>query len=88
MAQNITTGTKGAAEQFNKFIDESSRGSLGSRPRGGTDKTMEPERRDFWDTFGAGEENRSGGRGGKGSAIGTAAMRKGGSSKDESWDEW
>lgn len=48
---------------------------------------VEPERRDFWDSFGdAGAEKKSG-------AIGTAAMKKGGggggsAGKEDVWGDW
>ena len=52
---------------------------------------VEPERRDFWDSFGdAGADNKSKGS----SSIGTAAMRKGGGGsgggegKGDGWDNW
>lgn len=59
--------------------DTGSAGSSGqaARSRG----PVEPERRDFWDSFGdAGAEKKSG-------AIGTAAMKKGGG-KEEGWGDW
>lgn len=98
VAQNITSSTKGAAEQLNRFIDEgvggsaSSAGSAGSRSRGGPSRTVEPERRDFWDSFGAPAEDEK--RASKASAIGTAAVRKkeegmvGVKGKNEGWEDW
>ena len=51
---------------------------------------MEPERKDFWDSFGASDNPEPS----KPNSIGTAAM-KGGSTtapgskgKDEGWEEW
>lgn len=87
MAQNVQSGTKSAAQQFNKFIDE---GAGTSTSGSGSRSVAEPERREFWDSFGgtAGEEagvTSKVGAVGKGSAIGTAAVRKGG--KEEGWDE-
>lgn len=85
VGQTIQTSTKGAAESLNRFIDD---GGRGAAARGGTARTAaEPARKDFWDTFGSPDAvpKKSGG-----SAIGTAAMRKGGG-KDEGWggdDKW
>ena len=87
MAQNAQKATKGAAEQFSRFVE--GEGSASSS------KTVEPEKKDFWDSFGSpGEPTK------KGSTIGTAAM-KGGASGDaggkglggggkgeDGWEEW
>ena len=81
-AKNIQSGTKVAAERFNNFVEDS--GGPGSA------KAVEPERKDFWDSFGdvgGGEEKKK-----AGGSIGTAAMRKGGSGggggKEDKWDNW
>ena len=88
VGQTIQTGTKGAAEQFNRFIDEGGKG--GGAVRGGNSKlATEPERKDFWDTFGSPDASTAVPEK-KSSAIGTAAMRKGGA-KEDSWgddDKW
>ena len=56
---------------------------------------MEPERRDFWDSFG--EERTEAAKGRGSSAIGTVAVKKPGTGtgsgaapggKDEGWEEW
>ena len=79
-AKGIQSGTKVAAERFNNFVEDTGAGGDSSS------RSVEPERKDFWDSFGdAGEEKKAGG------AIGTAAMRKGGGGgggKDEKWDNW
>ncbi len=50
---------------------------VGGRARG----TVQPEKKDFWDSFG--------GDVGGSSAIGTSAMRKGEGKKEEGgWGEW
>ncbi|KAL8995811.1 MAG: hypothetical protein Q9169_004531 [Polycauliona sp. 2 TL-2023] len=49
VAQNIQTGSKNAAEQFNRFVEDS--GSSASHPRSKT--AAEPEHKDFWDSFGS-----------------------------------
>ncbi|KAF7716481.1 Uncharacterized protein PECH_003889 [Penicillium ucsense] len=74
--QNLQTGVRGAADQFNRFVegpDDARSGAARSR--------VEPERRDFWDDFsslGAQDRNPSYERSGSRSDnIGTAAMRKG-----------
>ncbi|KIW70651.1 hypothetical protein PV04_02896 [Phialophora macrospora] len=64
--QGIQSGARGAAQSFNKFVegqDEKAASSAASR-------NAEPERKDFWDSFGQG-----GGAGGS-SSIGTSALRK------------
>lgn len=93
VAQNITSGTKGAAEQLNRFIDEGVGGaSTSSGSRGGPSRTVEPERREFWDSFGTPAEDEK--KATKPSAIGTSAVRKkddgsmGAKSKNEGWEEW
>ncbi len=84
-AKTIQTGTKGAADRFNSFVEDSGSGASGGagRSRG----TVEPERRDFWDSFGdAGAEKKV-----SSGAIGTAAMKGGGGGsggKDEGWGDW
>lgn len=86
MAQNAQKATKDAAEQFSRFVE----GEGGSS----SSKTVEPEKRDFWDSFGAlGESTK------KSSTVGTAAMKGGGSSGtggkgigggkgEDGWEEW
>lgn len=73
--QNLQTGVRGAADQFNRFVE----GEDGRPTRAG----VEPERRDFWDDFSSlGEERHGNGNsharsGSRSDVIGTAAMRKG-----------
>jgi hypothetical protein len=76
------------------MIDEGVGASASGDPksRSGRSRTAEPERREFWDSFGAPAAEERGG--GQASAIGTAAVRKknegtmGGKGKDEGWEEW
>ena len=86
MAQNAQKATKGAAEQFNRFVE----GEGGSS----SSKTVEPEKKDFWDSFGAPGEAKK-----KSSTIGTAAMKAGGAGGtggrglgggkgEDGWEEW
>ena len=102
LAQNVQKGTKGAADQFNRFVEGGA---------GGENEKVAPEKKDFWDSFGEPEAGSSsnaaaGGGGGsfapaaekKSSAIGTAAMRKPGGGEgggpgqgkkeDDGWDEF
>ena len=91
VAQNVQKGTKGAAEQFNKFVEGSGEGGSSQRA------AVAPEKKDFWDSFGAPAANRSqsplagGSTTKKSSAIGTAAMKKGGGKEewgDDGWDKF
>ncbi|MCJ1280358.1 Zn finger-containing GTPase- Activating Protein for ARF [Puttea exsequens] len=92
-AKNIQTGTKGAAEKFNNFVEGAGEGSGGGGggSRGGAGRAKQvPERQDFWDSFGdAGKETTAAG---KPSSIGTSAMKKGGGGggggKEDGWGEW
>ncbi|KAJ5317817.1 hypothetical protein N7508_002325 [Penicillium antarcticum] len=76
--QNLQTGVRGAADQFNKFVE-------GDDGRGEYQRTrMEPERRDFWDDFStlgsqepAGHRRSGSQRSQRSDVVGTAAMRKG-----------
>lgn len=68
--QGIQTGAKGAAESFNKFVegqDETAAAAAASS------RKVEPERKDFWDSFGQGGGSGGGGTGG---SLGTSAMKK------------
>ncbi|KAL8731822.1 MAG: hypothetical protein Q9181_004169, partial [Wetmoreana brouardii] len=51
VAQNIQAGSKNAAEQFNRFVEDSgpAPGAGSSKPRA----AVEPEHKDFWDSFGS-----------------------------------
>ncbi|MCJ1286504.1 Zn finger-containing GTPase- Activating Protein for ARF [Xylographa opegraphella] len=89
VAQNVQKGTKGAAEQFNKFVEGT--GDSSTLERG----TVEPEKKDFWDSFGSSSNERNLGTGSnavkKSSAIGTAAMKSGGVKDewgDDGWDKF
>ncbi|KAL9598006.1 MAG: hypothetical protein Q9219_004762 [cf. Caloplaca sp. 3 TL-2023] len=68
VAQNIQSSSKHAAEQFNRFVEDSSSSSgptttttttttssssSTSKPRNTTTTTVEPVPKDFWDSFGA-----------------------------------
>lgn len=82
-SQGIQSSAKGAAESLNKFV-EGQDGSLNGR------RNVEPERKDFWDSFGAPAEEAS-----RPSGLGTTAIKKGGGSgsaatkgKDDGWDDW
>ena len=84
--QGIQTGVKGAAESVNKFIEGQDEGAAKAGRR------VEPEKKDFWDSFGApAVENEA-----PASSIGTSAMRKTtgqtkapAKSKEDGWgDDW
>ncbi|OAT02613.1 zinc finger protein gcs1 [Blastomyces dermatitidis ER-3] len=77
VSRNVATGTRGAADALTRFVEgppSSGSASGGSGSAFGSQRrTLEPERKDFWDDFAAlGEERRRSG------AIGTTAMRGGG----------
>ncbi|EXJ66032.1 uncharacterized protein A1O5_10646 [Cladophialophora psammophila CBS 110553] len=63
--QGIQSGARGAAESFNKFVDGQDEKAASSAAT----RRTEPERKDFWDSFGQGG-------GGNSNSIGTSAMRK------------
>ncbi|KIX09520.1 uncharacterized protein Z518_00600 [Rhinocladiella mackenziei CBS 650.93] len=65
--QGIQSGAKGAAESFNKFIE----GQDEKASTVAAAKKVEPERKDFWDSFGAPSESNK-----TTSSIGTSAMKK------------
>ncbi|KAK1145732.1 Zn finger-containing GTPase- Activating Protein for ARF [Aspergillus melleus] len=66
--QNLQTGARGAADQFNRFVE----GPEESRRRG----REEPERKDFWDDFSSlGNEENHRRTASRSSAIGTSAMK-------------
>lgn len=73
--QNLQTGVRGAADQFNRFVE----GDDGRPAR----SRVDPEHRDFWDDFSSlGDERPGNGNshqrsGSRSDVIGTAAMRKG-----------
>ncbi|KAJ5804081.1 uncharacterized protein N7518_000384 [Penicillium psychrosexuale] len=80
LGQGLQTGVRGAADQFNKFVEgEDGRGD-GRRNR------VEPERRDFWDDFASmGDQetpshrrsaSQRSQRSQRSDVVGTAAMRK------------
>ena len=76
-------GAKGAADQFNKFVE-------GDEGR----SKVAPEKKDFWDSFGEpagssstiGTQSLMGGGAKKSNAVGTAAMKKR-DGKDEGWGD-
>ncbi|KAI9812712.1 MAG: Zn finger-containing GTPase- Activating Protein for ARF [Pycnora praestabilis] len=102
LGKNIQSGTKYTADSFNKFVDPNDSTTIthassstmpSSRPQGAV---VDDGKREFWDNFGAPSSGVM--SGGKPSAIGTAAMRKGGGSgtgggaqgKEDGWedDKW
>lgn len=88
LASGVQKGTKGAADQFNKFVE-------GSSADNSAKPTADPERKDFWDSFGAPATSTESsgppagaGAAKKNSSIGTSAMKKGGSNSKDEWGEW
>ena len=84
--QGIQSGAKGAAEGFNKFIE--GQDERATKVAGRQQQNVEPERKDFWDSFGVADEPAP-----KSSNLGTSAMKKkeGGQQpkKDDGWgDDW
>ncbi|KAL9111137.1 MAG: hypothetical protein Q9227_004400 [Pyrenula ochraceoflavens] len=84
VGQGIQTGAKGAADKFNQFVEGQDERAASRANR------SEPERKDFWDSFGASNTPTST----QSSTIGTSAMKKGsgpagGASKgkEEGWGE-
>jgi ADP-ribosylation factor GTPase-activating protein 1 len=83
--QGIQTGAKGAADKFNTFIEGQDQGANTAANK----KVVEPERKDFWDSFGAPAEEKP-------SNIGTGVMKKTTSgsgpqkkNKEDGWgDDW
>jgi len=86
LGQRVSETGKAGFDTFNRFVEGSPSGSGYART-----STSEPEKKDFWDSFGAPAEEKK-------SALGTSAMKKpslgmGGSSsvqgkKDDEWDDW
>jgi ADP-ribosylation factor GTPase-activating protein 1 len=86
VASGVQKGTKGAAEQFNRFVE-----GAGDNRASASRTNLEPEKKDFWDSFGgagstAGERAPlAGSTPKKSSTIGTSAV-KGSSSDKQDWD--
>lgn len=96
VTSGVASGAKGATEQFQKFVEGQDNAAAASAARSGT--RAEPERKDFWDSFGVADEPTTATA--KPSSIGTAAMKKTTSNtndaaagakkkKDDGWgDDW
>ena len=71
VAQNIQAGSKNAAEQFNRFIEDTGSNTHSSHIATRSRKPAQPEHKDFWDSFGSpvGEEG-GGAKGGTGARGG------------------
>ena len=88
----VASGAKGATEQFHKFVEGQDNAAASSAAARTGGRKVEPERKDFWDSFGASDDTPSS----KPSTIGTAAMKKTTTSdagakkkKDDGWgDDW
>ncbi|KAI4128873.1 MAG: hypothetical protein LQ338_002502 [Usnochroma carphineum] len=57
VAHNIQAGSKNAAEQFHRFVEDSGAGAGTGKPSSllpsSSRKAAEPEHKDFWDSFGS-----------------------------------
>ena len=74
LAKQAQTGAKGAAENFNRFVE--GQGSDGSGYR---KAPLDESKKDFWDSFGKQDDSGP-------SNIGTAAMKK--KKAEEDWEKW
>lgn len=78
VGQTVQTGAKGAAEGFNRFVEDSGAVGIGGSRGRGMKAPLDESRKDFWDSFGGGEHDiPAGERKAQPSAIGTAAMKNG-----------
>ncbi|KAL5379553.1 hypothetical protein DPSP01_008430 [Paraphaeosphaeria sporulosa] len=99
VGQGLQTGVATAGTTFNRFVEGSDGPASSSRSR------AEPEKKDFWDSFGAppagpaadkkdfwDEFSNVGGQAAAGakkpSGIGTSAMKKPATKKEEEWGDW
>lgn len=99
VARSAQQGARTAQESFNRFVEGGPGTGGSSRSYSYSQVPIDESKRDFWDDFSSIAEQRKA----ESSAIGTAAMGKGGSSssssggaagntagvksKDE-WDDW
>lgn len=68
LGQNLQTGAKGAADQFNRFVE--------GPDAPGTQRRYQPERQDFWDDLSAlGEQKTNQQQKRQSGSIGTTALR-------------
>ena len=95
----VSKGGQGAMESLNRFVEGGDEGVSKQGTRG-TKRSVEPERKDFWDSFGGGDsggftsKGLTGKTAGASSTIGTAAMKGGGTKaegkggQEDEWEEW
>lgn len=89
VSTGVASGAKGATEQFHKFVEGQDSAAAASASRSGGQR-KEPERKDFWDSFGVSDDPAPA----KASSIGTSAMKKpandsASKKKDDGWgDDW
>lgn len=74
LAKQAQTGAKGAAENFNRFVE-----GQGSDGTGYRKAPIDESKKDFWDSFGKPDDSGP-------SAIGTAAMKK--KKEGDDWEKW
>lgn len=75
LAKQAQTGAKGAADNFNRFVE-----GQGADGQGYRKTPIDESKRDFWDSFGKPEDSGP-------SAIGTAAMKTK-KKETEDWEKW
>lgn len=94
VSSGVASGAKGATEQFHKFVEGQDNAAAAAATRSGSGSKVEPERKDFWDSFGVSNEQSSPPQK---SSVGTSAIKKttsGGEAaarkkKDDGWgDDW
>ncbi|KAF4638048.1 hypothetical protein G7Y89_g28 [Cudoniella acicularis] len=88
VAKGAQSGARSAADGFNRFVEGNGGGSSGGAYR---QAPIDESKKDFWDSFAEAGSTRP-------SAIGTSAVKKGGSSsglmggankkEDDNWDKW
>lgn len=86
----MASSAKGATEQFHKFVEGQDNAAAAAASRSGG--RAEPERKDFWDSFGMSAEQTTPPQK---SSVGTSAIKKTTSAgaaskkKDDGWgDDW
>ncbi|QKX60984.1 uncharacterized protein TRUGW13939_08130 [Talaromyces rugulosus] len=67
LGQNLQTGAKGAADQFNRFVE--------GPDAPGTQRRYQPERQDFWDDLSSLGEQKTNQQKRQSGSIGTTALR-------------
>ena len=91
MTTGVASGARGATQTFHKFVE--GQDNAAASAAGARSGHVEPERKDFWDSFGGGASAATE-KPVKPSSIGTSAVKKTGNTgaakkKDDGWgDDW